>query len=421
MKISTASITEKVRKNKETVQRFLGYANRPVPKIIDRKIDEELANFSKHLTIEYDYFLHENDGTVYADLLYTVGDAIEIPIQQYMESSEAIRAMILDKIAIVALDEIKATILAEIFEQHGYVVEKELTPGSPHFPLAMQREIYDAMKNIRSIHINDYLQLHPVKSVALRLQLGTQPLRHNRCEDCQNPCDGRLSQEESDYLYFKQKAVTFTKRRYEEEGLPLSLFEDNIRDLDLWAKDYADRHQGILGIPKQHFQWIDDILELKIIKLGRLQFEILSPSIVDQYASTIRPNEHTLCLNVHIRAHEPFTPECCEASYRQAAEFFLKRGYSFSRIVFYCDSWLLNPKLNTLLSAPSHILSFQQRYQLLSEDPNNRQMEERVFGYLSESPDSYPQHTRLQTSLRFALSQNERFGTAQGFFEINLL
>lgn len=420
MKISTTYITENVRKNRKMVQRFLGYVNRPVPKIVARKIDEELTNFSDHLDIEYDYVLHEIDNKVYVDLLYTVGDAIEIPIQRYMESSEAMRAMILDKIAIVTLDEIKSAIITEIFEQYGYVVEKELTPGSPHFPLAMQQEIYDKMTNIRNIRINHYLQLHPVKSVALRLQLGSNPLRHNRCKDCQNPCDGRLSQEESDYLYFKQKAATFTKRLYDEKALPVSLFEDNIRDIDLWAEDYATRNRGIPGIAKEHFQWIDDILTLKIIKLGRLQFELLSPDIIAKYSEILKPDPSTLYLNVHIRAREPFDPEHCEDSYCQAAAFYRAHGHSFSRLIFYCDSWLLHPKLCTLLSAPSNILCFQKRYQLLSEDPGNRQMEERVFGLVSDSPDNYPQQTRLQKSLRSSLLQGDNYGTAQGFFEMNV-
>lgn len=97
--------------------------------------------------------------------------------------------------------------------------------------------------------------------------------------------------------------------------------------------------------------WISDILTLKIIKLGRLQFE------------------------------------------------------------------LLHPKLCTLLSAPSNILCFQKRYQLLSEDPGNRQMEERVFGLVSDSPDNYPQQTRLQKSLRSSLLQGDNYGTAQGFLK----
>ena len=43
-------------------------------------------------------------------LLYTIGDKIQQKINEYSESNEMIRAMLLDKIGVVALDDINARV-----------------------------------------------------------------------------------------------------------------------------------------------------------------------------------------------------------------------------------------------------------------------------------------------------------------------
>jgi|GEM_PF-192101 len=59
----------------------------------------------------------------------------------------------------------------EIYSKYGYSVTSEGYPGSPRYPLSIQKEILDKMENVKSIEVNEYFQLNPVKSVALRLSL----------------------------------------------------------------------------------------------------------------------------------------------------------------------------------------------------------------------------------------------------------
>lgn len=407
-------IARRVIENKESIGRFLGYGNRPIPKVILRKIDQELETFADYLQIEYGYRLHDDAEEPYADLLYTVGERIEEPIRQYLASSEAMRAMILDKISIVALDAVKDLLLEEIASNSGYYMKKEIYPGSSGFPLAMQREILASVEKTGRIKINEYFQLFPVKSVALRVLLSRRLHCSDRCSTCEAPCEGKISEEESKYLYFLQKARQSTKKLYEERGLSEELFEDNIRDIEVWAEDFRSK-SGKRGISPCHFQWIEDILELRIVKLGRLQFEA-ADSASPFFADAFPYESDTLYLHVHIRAKEDFSPRFCDASYERAASFYRDMGYRFRRICFLCDSWLINPDLQDLLSPESNILHFQSRYTLLSHDDRNRQAEERVFGFLSEDPSSYPENTSLQRNLKSALSRGRIFGTAKGFF-----
>ena len=53
---------------------------------------------------------------------------------------------------------------------------------------AKQKEIYEKMKNIKSIAIGDSFQLYPIKSVALEIELGRKTEKYSRCEECSG-CD----------------------------------------------------------------------------------------------------------------------------------------------------------------------------------------------------------------------------------------
>lgn len=69
-----------------------------------------------------------------------------------------------------------------------------------------------------------------------------------------------------------------------------------------------------------------------------------------------------------------------------------------------------------MLGEESNILKFQSRYHFLGEDLKIRQMEERVFGYLSDNVSDYPEETSLQRELKEKLEKNHRFGMSRGCF-----
>lgn len=169
--IERSKVIENVKNNGVTVAKFLGFIKKDPPAIITRKIGEELEKFEDYIDMEYEYKVFEQDGEMYADILYTIGGRLETVIQNYIDNGEGIRAMIMDKIGVVTLDSIKDEIEKEIYKDYGYRVTSEGYPGSPRYPLRIQKEILDKMKNVKSINVNEYFQLNPVKSVALRLTL----------------------------------------------------------------------------------------------------------------------------------------------------------------------------------------------------------------------------------------------------------
>ena len=183
------AILGKLDNNRDTVDRFLGYKSRKMPLIIEKKIKEEMKTIENYLEIEMEYKIFEKDGKYNAFIIYTVGNKIEYLIELYTENTETIRALIIDKLSIVVLDCIKEYIIEEIESRTGLYVVRESYPGSKKFPLENQKTILESMHNIKKISINDYYQLFPVKSVALKVELSKEIKTYSRCEECENPCE----------------------------------------------------------------------------------------------------------------------------------------------------------------------------------------------------------------------------------------
>ena len=59
---------------------------------------------------------------------------------------------------------------------------------------------------------------------------------------------------------------------------------------------------------------------MKVIKLGRLQFEVLEN--IDDLSNVFEETKDFLFVNVHIREGEKLTPEECEKSYDMAVNFY---------------------------------------------------------------------------------------------------
>lgn len=194
-----------------------------------------------------------------------------------------------------------------------------------------------------------------------------------------------------------------TKTQYDLYKIPEKYYWDSMKDLAIWCEDYLEKH-GTPGF--REWGWVGCSLRLEVIRIGRLQFQPNQLSQTVMQNGTVFP-AGTPVLEIHIPAGEPLTPEAALASLREAPGFYEKYfGKHFS--LFHCHSWLLSPGLKTLLPEHSRILQFQNLFTVYGDDNEERQAEERVFGFLSDDPNAYPENTALQRALkRYLLTGNE--------------
>lgn len=207
---------EKIIIEKNQVLNFLGYAKRKIHPIILRKIDEEIERaytlfqpvaFIKHFQIaeikdEDIYFGNgyclksgyiakelENSSSIYL-VVYSIGDKIEDKITEYSKGSEMIRAMILDKVGVVALDNIRQQIKEVILEEVlPCKISAQLFPGTKDFHISNQKIILDVFKEENNIiSISKYYQLNPIKTVAVIFGIGKVEDKQNMCDRCNSRC-----------------------------------------------------------------------------------------------------------------------------------------------------------------------------------------------------------------------------------------
>ena len=225
------------------------------------------------------------------------------------------------------------------------------------------------------------------------------------------------------YNYLLNKSRTYTKDLYRKENLSDEIYIDNMKDLDIWAKKY-EKENGVKGLYKEHFEWVNNILEMKVIKLGRLQFEIMEKTdddlqnILKKNCPIENFNKNFLFINVHIREGEKLEFKACEKSYKMAENFYKSKGYSFSKIVFVCYSWLLNPDLKILLPENSNIIRFQKKYNIFFSNENEEkpQIIERIFEKTEKDIENWEQNTILQKKLKEAWLKGQRFPMTKGYF-----
>lgn len=207
---------EKIIIDKKQVLNFLGYSNRKIPLIIMKKVDEEIEAaydllkpvvFSKKFQIDKiegdDVYFEEEDclkgeylakelensSSIYL-VVYTIGNNIEEKINEYSSNSEMIRAMILDKIGVVALDNIRHQIKELIIEEViPYKISAQLFPGSKDINVSNQKIIFDVFKEENNIiSISKYYQLNPIKTVAMIFGIGKIEDKQDMCDRCNCKC-----------------------------------------------------------------------------------------------------------------------------------------------------------------------------------------------------------------------------------------
>ncbi|MGL4737270.1 MAG: acyltransferase domain-containing protein [Cellulosilyticaceae bacterium] len=204
-------------------------------------------------------------------------------------------------------------------------------------------------------------------------------------------------------IYLQLAAETYEV--YLAQGIAEQIYWDTMSDLKIWAQNCYHTF-GVWGIAE--YGWLTNHINRELFRLGRLQFQpiILSETITCQSGNV---ETGTRVLNIHIPQGEPLLYEACRDAYERARDFFKDQT-----IKFVCDSWLLDPIYQKLLSETSNIVKFQRDFEIYERNDTSRQAEERIFGALKENPEEYIGETSLQRKAAAHLKAGGRLGSAKG-------
>ncbi len=204
-----------------------------------------------------------------------------------------------------------------------------------------------------------------------------------------------------------------TYQRYREKELPDEVFWDGAKTLPIW-REACLKETGIDGIKLR--LWPYRFLNLEVFRLGRLEYQ--ESRLKDEVrVAHQRYAKGSPCLEVHIPAGKDL--DLSEVHYSLAsAPYFYRKYFGKNYELFHCASWLLSPALIGLLPEDSNILRFQQNFTLYGEDFSSRQAEERVFGFVSDDPEDYPEETSLQKNMKAYLKDGGRMSLGLGILPL---
>lgn len=204
------------------------------------------------------------------------------------------------------------------------------------------------------------------------------------------------------------------KQMYFRREWPIDVYYDSLLDLTIWAK-VCYRRCKRWGM--QEYGWVALALFGVVVRLGRLQFEIITNNeeILPVTIGSVTINKGSKAINIHIPEGDGITKEKRMDSYKKAYSFFRQTGYA----VFTCHSWLLYKDHTKFLPATSNILSFMEDFNLVTCHHGFGDMD-RLFGNDWPPKDgdfnNLPTNTGLQKAYVKRFLSGESAGDSLGYF-----
>lgn len=163
------------------------------------------------------------------------------------------------------------------------------------------------------------------------------------------------------FLYFCQNL----QRRYAEKGIGEDILLDTLSDLVVWTETWSEL-KGELWLGELY--WLKFHLGMRLFKLGRLQF-CLGKAERDVPSHALVKGEPVV--EVHIQAVGPLKREDCLASFARARAFFAQHYPEHAYKCFTCHSWLMDKKLDEVLTGDSNIIRFRDLFDIVHEQPSD--------------------------------------------------
>lgn len=186
---------------------------------------------------------------------------------------------------------------------------------------------------------------------------------------------------------------------YQEMGISDEIFTDTFKCFTRFIKECKVK-TGKYAFDRAF--WTYRQASMVLFRIGELEYEMIEEKGKREIA-------------VHIPSDARMTDADINDSLKAAQEFFATYYPKYSDSDYVCDSWLLSPKLKELLGEESNIIRFQNRFEIISEDKEAKDIFEWLFK-TSEDADitTLPEDTSLQRKAKALLLQGDNIGIAVG-------
>lgn len=201
----------------------------------------------------------------------------------------------------------------------------------------------------------------------------------------------------------------YLRLRYAEAGLSEELFYENAEDLTFKLRECYGLKK-VWGNGALH--WYKEILELKCIRLGRLQYV---KSTWQEPVDVAPIKQGDTVFKIHIPSSGPLTSESVEASFELAKKFYRERGeLTTDYFPVMCASWLVYPPHHDLFPEGSNLRKFQEMFTVTSGCERDRDFPRIFHREYTEDFDSLPEDTQLQRNFKKFLQSGGKMGLGRG-------
>lgn len=202
------------------------------------------------------------------------------------------------------------------------------------------------------------------------------------------------------YCYLKAALLTYGK--YQERAIPDEIYFDTMKCFTRFVGEYYEM-TGEFAFTKG--AWIWRQVSMRLFRIGQLEYEF-------------RSYRDEKVISIHIPSDADFRREAVGESIAQAKNFMQKYYLERANDRYMCYSWLMSPKLKTLLANDSNIINFQERFELVETEGMDKVDIPRIFKMPKDTPyHALKEETSLQRKVKKLLLNGEGIGLGYGFLK----
>lgn len=200
-------------------------------------------------------------------------------------------------------------------------------------------------------------------------------------------------------LYCQLECARRVFTRYQDKHIPQMIYTDTMKCFTRFLAE-CEKKNGRMFFDRGW--WTYRQISMCLFRIGELEYEFRE-----------RGGENVI--DIHIPSDADLSEKAVEHSLMQAALFFKTYYNSYRYDKYTCDSWLISPALKPLLSEKSNILSFQKRFQIMQENPDDKEYIEWLFQVpIDTDYQKLPAATSLQKKVKELLLHGGTVGSAYG-------
>lgn len=188
------------------------------------------------------------------------------------------------------------------------------------------------------------------------------------------------------------------KKKYEELNIDRKIYFDTY---ECFSRFINETYKATNKYSFDRYWWVYRQTELKLFRIGTLEFEILNNG-----------NE----ISIHVPSDANLKPQKVDKSLKKGKLFF-EKIFKLKNFKFVFDSWLLSPKLDSILNEDSNIIKFKNRFEVTKIIKDSDDCIFWVFNTYSKEIKNFKEDTILQKMVKKMYLNNEHLGAAIGYLK----